>query len=148
MILKGIGYWRGGQGDDVLPDPRLLVGANYNKMEQNMIVKYLRSGVVVNSELGYSWCRFRGGPPEREMGSSDISDGKYVWPEGLWHYVDKYHVKLPSTFIAFIALNNYTIKWTGASDAELFYDFDEWIEWGKNQTKHHSILSLLLAKMR
>jgi len=34
-----------------------------------------------------------------EMGSSDLTDGVYVWPEGLVHYVEKHNVRLPTEFV-------------------------------------------------
>lgn len=34
-----------------------------------------------------------------DMGSADLSDGTYLWPEGLAHYVEKHHVRLPAEFV-------------------------------------------------
>jgi len=34
------------------------------------------------------------------MGSSDLTDGTWIWPEGLPIYVEKYNVELPEEFIA------------------------------------------------
>jgi hypothetical protein len=42
--------------------------------------------------------------PERifdkdEMGSGERTDGVYVWPEGLVHYLEKHNVRLPQEFV-------------------------------------------------
>jgi hypothetical protein len=36
------------------------------------------------------------------MGSSDLTDGTWLWPEGLAHYVRKHDVVLPEEFIAHV----------------------------------------------
>ncbi len=33
------------------------------------------------------------------MGCSDLSDGVWMWPRGLAHYVEKHNVKLPDAFV-------------------------------------------------
>jgi hypothetical protein len=33
------------------------------------------------------------------MGDSDFSDGVWIWPEGLWIYVDQFDVQLPADFL-------------------------------------------------
>ena len=50
--------------------------------------------------LGYAACRFPDGPHGREMGCCDLTDGFWLWPEGLWIYVSRYHVRLPDEFVA------------------------------------------------
>jgi hypothetical protein len=42
--------------------------------------------------MGYSQCRFCG----IQNGSGEFTDGLLIWPEGLAHYVEKHHVRLPS----------------------------------------------------
>ena len=49
--------------------------------------------------MGYSFCRFACGTPDEEMGSIDLYDGVWVWPEGLAHYVECHSVCLPDEFI-------------------------------------------------
>jgi hypothetical protein len=45
-----------------------------------------------------SWCRFCGA----ENGSSERSDGVYLWPEGLAHYIRRHNVRLPAAVIEHI----------------------------------------------
>src|SRR5262245_48523055 len=49
--------------------------------------------------MGFSCCRFDCGIPDNEMGSCDLYDGKWLWPEGLAHYVERHSVRLPDEFI-------------------------------------------------
>jgi hypothetical protein len=49
--------------------------------------------------MGYSFCRFECGIPNNAMGDSDLSDGEWLWPEGLAHYVERHSVRLPDEFI-------------------------------------------------
>jgi uncharacterized protein (TIGR03067 family) len=49
--------------------------------------------------MGYSFCRFVCGTPDEEMGSADLHDGEWEWPEGLAHYVEHHSVLLPDEFI-------------------------------------------------
>jgi len=41
-------------------------------------------------------CRFCG----REIGFRELTDGRWVWPEGLGHYVEAHDVRLPEAFLA------------------------------------------------
>ena len=63
------------------------------------LAAYLRAGRVVVAWHGYARCRFRCWTPRRKLGSSDLTDGVYIWPEGLAHYVEKHHVKPPAGFL-------------------------------------------------
>ena len=83
-MLKRVGYWTEERG----PYPRLeaihpkyLVDPNWEVARRSNIVSYLRSGLAVFNTMGYSRCRFEGGPSGPEMGCRDLSDGDYVWPE-------------------------------------------------------------------
>lgn len=81
------------------PHPRHFVAAGPIP-DAARIVAYLRSASVVRMQMGYSYCRLEGGPPDEEMGSAELSDGTWLWPEGLAVYVERFHVQLPDEFIA------------------------------------------------
>jgi hypothetical protein len=49
--------------------------------------------------MGYSFCRFGCGIPDRDMGSCDFYDGEWLWPQGLAHYIERHSVRLPDEFI-------------------------------------------------
>ena len=98
---KEVGFWSdpddGVPGD--LPNPIDLVDETWDPDERDVVTRYLRSGGDYMMLKGYSSCRFRCGIPDSEMGSKTLTDGEYVWPEGLPHYLEVHHVKPPREFI-------------------------------------------------
>lgn len=48
--------------------------------------------------LGKSRCRLCG----ELVGSLELSDGVFVWPEGLVHYLDAHEVRLPQRFVTHV----------------------------------------------
>lgn len=106
---KKVGFWadtRGGLGYlvdvifDAMPDPRDLVDPDWPKAERELIAAYLEAAPAVEHWMGYSYCRFECG--EHDMGTQDLSDGTWIWPEGLAHYVLEHSVRLPEEFIQHI----------------------------------------------
>lgn len=95
------------------------------------LVHYLRSGVLLNQELGYSHCRFVGGPPDCEMGSGERSDGVWIWPEGLWVYIEQFRVDLPVEFVSHVRRRKFSIPAELRSrDLErMDVDFEWWRSW-------------------
>jgi hypothetical protein len=66
---------------------------------------YLAAGITHEQYLGFSWCRFGCGISPTLMGSRDLTDGAWVWPEGLSHYVREHAIVLPEEFIAHALAN-------------------------------------------
>ena len=64
------------------------------------MIRYLHAGSLVSFSQGTSWCRFRCGVPDAAMGSADLGDGTYVWPQGFAHYLEAHAVKPPDDFVA------------------------------------------------
>ena len=96
---KFIGYWRGPSVDDYdLPDPRNLVNNNQDPVIKEKIINYLESGTVKDYYMGFSLCRFC----NCVNGCADMTDGIYVWPEGLLHYVKDHNVELPEEFVDYV----------------------------------------------
>ena len=62
--------------------------------ERLKITGYLDSGEIVNSYKGWSNCRLCG----KMNGSTEKSDGKYLWPSGLSHYIRDHGVILDKKF--------------------------------------------------
>ena len=50
---------------------------------------------------------FAAASPDSEMGSSDLTDGVWLWPEGLAHYVEVHGLPLPEEFIATMKGNSW-----------------------------------------
>ncbi|WP_240644078.1 hypothetical protein [Antribacter gilvus] len=60
-----------------------------------MVADYLGGGHVVRACMGYSDCRFCG----QRNGTLELTDGSFVWPEGLRHYLVEHGVRLPARFV-------------------------------------------------
>jgi ankyrin repeat protein len=99
-----VGYWRSTIEPSAsgLPDPRELVDRDWPLRERVRVAAYLRRGHVVVGYLGYSYCRFDCGAPIMCMGTRDLGDERYIWPQGLHHYVEVHAVRLPSEFLAHV----------------------------------------------
>jgi hypothetical protein len=88
--VRLIGYWRG-ESDDHLPDPRDFVDETWDDRERDLVARYLEEGFSPWAFAGYSQCRICG----KANGCAELTDGVYLWPEGLAHYVREHSVKLP-----------------------------------------------------
>ena len=95
--LKRVGYWRS-PAEPALPDPHEYVDASWDAVERERVIFYLDNGYYLYGWCGFSWCRF-GCPNDAEMGSSDLTDGTWLFPEGLVHYVRRHALKPPEDFL-------------------------------------------------
>jgi hypothetical protein len=126
--LRAVGFWFRDMEPE-LPRPQLLVPSEHGAEERAALVRYLGGGRVFESYRGYSSCRFRCAVPIQVMGSRDFSDGRWVWPEGLAHYVREHHVRLPDD-TSQLALVHLT--WSAKEEPEGFprtVMFETWAEW-------------------
>jgi hypothetical protein len=89
-VLTVIGLWSD-RAEPYWPDPKDFVDAGWSAEERANVVKALRSGIEVKQFRGESTCRVCG----RLNGSRELSDGRYLWPDGLAHYVGEHGVRLP-----------------------------------------------------
>ncbi|MFZ2642479.1 MAG: hypothetical protein WA117_15900 [Verrucomicrobiia bacterium] len=143
--LKLIGFWSGGPETIKDPngggykivlkseswiDPACLVDENCQSEVRPLLVSYLKKGRKYASYMGYSFCRFAGGPPNEEMGDSELTDGVWLWPEGLWIYVDKYKVRLPEEFVVCAKSNGFRIPKIDMRTLDPnAYDSGFWRDW-------------------
>lgn len=95
MRLIRIGYWAVRPGDD-WPDPAEFVDLDMDDDEREDVADHLARGFVARSYMGFSTCRLCGDP---RNGALELSDGTYIWPEGLAHYVREHSVRLPDEFV-------------------------------------------------
>ena len=97
-VLNVIGYWASsaeGEEDSFgWPDPRDLIGL-WDSADRKSVINYLSSGIIFRRYFGYAQCRICNGL----LGSSEMTDGIWVWPEKLEHYVQAHDVLLPKAFI-------------------------------------------------
>jgi len=148
--LKVVGYWTDLEvlgfdkknqelykSDLELPDPRVLVELLGKQEVDDRVVSYLRKGHELFSYLGYSYCRFNCGVAEDELGSRDLTDGVWVWPEGLAHYVESHGVALPEAFLNGIERNNWSVPEVVNTEAlsELKRDLSGWNKWYEEKTR-------------
>jgi hypothetical protein len=131
-MLKIVGYWFREDGGEGLPDPQRLVDKSWEVKDRKRIVGYLKSGVRLRECLGFSYCRFPGGPPSEKMGNADLTDGVWLWPEGLWVYVFRYSVRLPEVFVSHMRTREFVV---GAVDVRAaigdVIDSVFWREWSR-----------------
>jgi len=97
-MLIGIGFWITDVGDEKRPAPQELVGGMPAEQRERL-ANYLATGTTHVSYLGYAWCRFGCGIEPKRIGFRDLTDGIWVWPEGLAHYVREHGVVLPDEFV-------------------------------------------------
>jgi len=95
--MKKVGYWRSDREPD-LPNPLDHVDTKWVNSEKNIVIKYLDRGEVKNRYRGWSTCRIC----ECRNGSTSMTDGVWLWPSGLAHYLRKHNVKPPQEFINYI----------------------------------------------
>src|SRR4051794_1813983 len=104
-VVRLIGYWDGRAASDGGPDVCGFVAAGDDTV-QHVVGVYLRSGTVVATAAGVSTCRLCGAV----NGSAEQTDGEhFVWPEGLAHYVEEHHVRLPDEVVA-VAVSGATLS--------------------------------------
>jgi hypothetical protein len=106
-----IGYWR---SEDAwaswCPDPQILRSPGWvSPADKQQILAYLRSGNEAAYFMGYSFCRIPDGPPAEEMGCRELTDGDWMWPQGLAVYVDLFDVRLPEEFVATMRANDFVV---------------------------------------
>lgn len=134
-VTNMVGYWAWLEGDGPpgdqrcpLPDPRRLVDPGWRPHHRELIAGYVRAGVVVVHWCGLSPCRFGCGA----YGSTCMSDGVWLWPEGLVHYVECHSLRLPDEFVATMEGN----AWIVPRQAETLAgppSLEFWIGWAARQ---------------
>ena len=94
--MRLIGYWDDGTAE--WPDPRNFVDPGWDEREREQVADSLERGWVGRAYMGRSLCRMCSQP----NGSLELSDGTFLWPEGLCHYVSEHAVRLPGDFVRHI----------------------------------------------
>lgn len=72
------------------------------------------------------------------MGSKCLTDGNWVWPEGLAHYIEAHEVRLPDEFVDGMQKNSWRVPVTKGwptfnTQGEPDYAF--WIAWAQAAVK-------------
>jgi hypothetical protein len=104
-----VGYWMGiprksYRGDFMVVDepelPRVqdFIDPSWDKDERRKVVAYLKNGTERYAWRGPSMCRICG----CMNGSTCLTDGEWVWPEGFDHYLQCHNVKPVAEFLAYL----------------------------------------------
>ena len=104
--------------------------SGWDLSERERIAEYLDSGHVVVRYMGWSECRF---DCDQTVGSRELSDSMWVWPEGLSHYVIEHGVRLPNEFMESARSSNYQVsvspEWLAGISGRPIHSMDFWISW-------------------
>jgi hypothetical protein len=92
--LIAIGYWVD-VDDPELPDPARFVDLGWDVNERRAVASYLNGGRHTDVGCGCSPCRLCGAA----NCFGELTDGIYLWPEGLAHYVLDHAVRLPDEIV-------------------------------------------------
>ncbi|MEM1177971.1 MAG: ADP-ribosylglycohydrolase family protein [Acidobacteriota bacterium] len=146
---KLIGVWMHSLDDVDLPPPQELVGD---------VPEPLRRELADYLDAGEEFCRYRCcGTPclfgcGHAFGNRELTDGVWVWPDDLGHYVWDHGVRLPEAFIGHVRRHR-SPKIEGWTPPD-FPDADpsEWIAWCARERSHalsdHLRAAEALAKVR
>lgn len=133
-LLIVIGYWHGFY-EDAYPDPGSFVDEAWDVEEKERIVAYIKAAhQMPYAAGGLSWCRFRCGIGS--LGCTEFTDGTYLWPEGLLHYVEAHNVKLPREVLDHMLTNKKIHTGIGKIGADM--------DWWKSQTGPNTTIKTFL----
>ena len=130
--LTLIGYWTPdfeGPTEEWWIDPKLLVRKGFYGDNKKKVVNYLRSGSLVYSYAGYSSCRLDTTIPDEVMGSGELTDGYWFWPEGLAVYVERFDVILPAEFLAYMSDKDYFPGKFTLNEDDVIPEWGFWAGW-------------------
>ena len=92
--LIRLGYWVSETTPD-WPDPTAFVDPTWDLEERHLVSQYFACGTIAGAFMGRSTCRFCG----VANGSLEYTDGVYIWPEGLAHYLEEHELRLPEAVV-------------------------------------------------
>jgi hypothetical protein len=116
--LRGVGFFRelpyGDQNGESLENGVAKVSLE----NMDRIISYLKSGVagVVAPAISRDFLS----PRHEIIGSLALrTDGEFLWPSDLAHYVEKYRVGLPEDFLRHMEMNDWQVPVVDTSALEL-----------------------------
>lgn len=106
--LKLIGIWKDHTNLDA-PDPSWFVDPFWDIEEKNRVLQVFKdSPEFENEHLGhyYGWCRFKCNNYNEKLWRTFQTDGIYIWPTDLHHYVEQHNIRLPKEVVdSLLSLN-------------------------------------------
>jgi hypothetical protein len=142
MALQLIGYWKVTLRDSY-PFPQEVEFALEPDVREQL-VRYLDAGIRLHQFRGFSSCRYGCGV----NGSAELSDGVWLWPEGLAHYLREHRVGLPPEFLRHACRPGAAPLQGLTPRPSHEYEIDEslWTSWAKQYRRpalDHAILAAL-----
>jgi hypothetical protein len=128
--LIAIGYWNSIYEPE-FPDPINFEDSNWNLAERNLVIEHLKKGTPIFSWVGSSWCRYR--CKESNMGAHCLTDGKYIFPEKLVHYIKYHNIKPPIEFIEHVLSYRPLKIFSDSNEYEINY------EWWKKKKQFNNV---------
>jgi len=125
-----LGFWFHADAPDHWPLPQHLVG-RWRAADRAVVSGHLRAGRRIERYERASHCRF--GCGARAMGRDDVSDGVFVWPAGLAHYVERHAVRLPPRFVAHALRGVRVDALPSVAVGFGSYDAGPWLRWARAQ---------------
>jgi hypothetical protein len=97
--MPQVGYWRSPENPN-LPHPGDFADASWDDAERQKVVEYLDHAYQIPMcSCGPSWCRMGCAGVPGDIGTQDLTDGVWLFPEGLVHYVRHHEVRPPEAFL-------------------------------------------------
>jgi len=87
-----IGFW------ETEDEPNRYVDPNWNEKERTLVISYLEAGTISERYRGLAHCRVCG----VMNGSQDLTDGTWIWPSGLAHYLREHEIRPPQSFVDYV----------------------------------------------
>ena len=114
---------RGSEATPELPLPEDLIDDGHDADVRSLVARYFAYGTLRVSRPGEVPCRLC----SETFPDVEVTDGEYVWPITLAHYVEQHSVRLPDhveryvllTFRDVLAAEPDTSWWTTASEARI-----------------------------
>lgn len=91
----------------------MFVDRQWELEERQLVLEHIECGMMIRAWMGFSPCRFCG----TSNGNLDLTDGVYLWPQGLAHYLKEHDVRLPVEFVEHVL----------AFDEHVATDADWWL---------------------
>lgn len=92
--LSRIGYWAS-PGDEDSPYPIPVPDTPLSAPDKALLLSYLKGGATLHQYRGSSMCRICG----KINGSTEKTDGMFLWPSGLAHYLEDHDVEIPQSLL-------------------------------------------------
>jgi len=119
--------WKPYIENEQYPCPGDLIDPDFwTYYDRNKVVAYLQTGLKCTYYRGMSSCRLCG----TLLGSYEITDGTWCWPDKLEHYILDHNVRLPEEFVKHAISSNPTGNSEGASKI-IEVDDSHWVTWTK-----------------